>query len=53
MLRSQEIFKLFIGVNALIFYRPRDYISACQKQPAPAPEALRMLFQGQLPAFIH
>ena len=39
--------------GAYIFCRIRGYISTCQKHGVSVPEALKMLFQGQLPAFIH
>ncbi len=39
--------------GAYIFCRIRSYISTCQKHGVSVPEALKMLFQGQLPAFIH
>ncbi len=38
--------------GAYIFCRIRGYISTCQKHGVSVPEALKMLFQGQLPAFI-
>jgi transposase len=39
--------------GAYIFSRIRSYISTCQKHEIPVPEALKILFRGEMPAFMH
>jgi transposase len=38
--------------GAYIFCRIRSYISTCRKHGIPVPEALKMLFRGETPAFL-
>ncbi|MFI5164835.1 MAG: IS66 family transposase [Bacteroidia bacterium] len=39
--------------GAYIFCRVRSYISTCRKQGLAIPEALNMLFRGEMPAFMN
>lgn len=39
--------------GAYIFCRIRSYISTCRKHGISIPEALKMLFRGKIPAFMH
>jgi len=38
--------------GAYIFCRIRSYISTCRKHEIPIPEAIKMLFRGQIPEFM-
>jgi len=38
--------------GAYIFCRIRSYISTCRKHGIPIPEAIKMLFRGEMPDFM-
>ncbi len=40
-------------MGAMYFCRIRSYISTCRKNGVSSTEALRLLFQGEMPAFIN
>ena len=49
----QKISGCFRSMNgAMMFCRIRSYLSTCRKQGVSATEALRVLFQGEYPAFM-
>ena len=51
---QQKISGCFRSMDgAYIFCRIRSYISTCRKHGITVPEALKMLFRGEMPAFMH